>query len=73
MVNSHIKFKYKIHCLILFNLYVCVSSLSMFNGFCGSEVAHCISFRYRVREGGYVGGLEGTGDVEGMTLGGKLL
>lgn len=39
---------------------------------CGSEVSHCISNRGRVRKEGRFEGLEGEGDMEGMSVGGKL-
>lgn len=54
------------HVFLRFPVYVC--------GFCGSEAAHCISLWDRVRSGeeGRLEGLEGAGDVGGMSLGGKL-
>lgn len=54
------------HVFLRFLVYVC--------GFCGSEAAHCISLWDRVRSGeeGRLEGLEGAGDVGGMSLGGKL-
>lgn len=50
----------------LFVTVLCVCTM------CGSEVAHCISYRERVRKERRFEGLEGEGDMEGMTVGGKL-